>query len=362
LIAKPEKTYEERLQEAMKEYGIPEKLDKLQQQSLKVAELKSKIDKLDIEMTAEIDRQYQRRVSMPEIETAIDEIKRDYTIRKAYLAAQLSTEAAVMQAYQGNLAEAKSLVTAAVNAYAADLEMERRKYEAVFNYYSDFVSDLTNEQRRILEQGYQEALRKEKEAKEEKEKVYWMKIQYPEAGITIDDSYEEAVEKAAEWKASQPEEPDLMTQIIGSAETGYQVVTIDKKTGQIVKKESIEAPVTVTEERQLTDEQIRANIRQFMRTIKTQQPSLSDDELYQLVMDDITLSDLSQADKERARLIANEMFGKKTATTEEKPITIAPKEKEEQKKTKKKREEFDMTIPSELIEQSPVSFFERLFK
>jgi len=104
------------------------------------------------------------------------------------LAAQLSAEAAVMQAYQGNLAEAKSLVTSAVNAYAADLEMERRKYEAVFNYYSDFVSDLTNEQRRILEQGYQEALRKEQEVKKEKTDVLNLMLQYPEAGITVDDS------------------------------------------------------------------------------------------------------------------------------------------------------------------------------
>jgi len=149
ILKKPEKTYQEALEETMKQYGIPEKLDKLQAQAAKVAQLQGKMSQLDVQMTAEIDKQYQRRVPMPEIEAAIDEIKRDYTIRKAYLAAQLNAEAAVMQAYQGNLAEAQNLVKMAVNAYAADLEMERRNYEVLFDYYSDFISDLTNEQRRI---------------------------------------------------------------------------------------------------------------------------------------------------------------------------------------------------------------------
>ena len=204
LLGKPEETYEEALKRIMAEYGIPEKLDKLQAQAAKVAQLQGKMSQLDVQMTAEIDKQYQRRVPMPEIEAAIDEIKRDYTIRKAYLAAQLNAEAAVMQAYQGNLAEAQNLVKMAVNAYAADLEMERRNYEVLFNYYSDFISDLTNEQRRILEQGYQEALRREQEAKAEKEQVLNLKLQYPEAGIGVDDSLDEATQKVEDYLKSIP--------------------------------------------------------------------------------------------------------------------------------------------------------------
>jgi len=152
-----------------------------------------------------------------------------------------------------------------------------------------------------------------------------LKLQYPEAGIGVDDSLDEATQKVEDYLKTQPEERDLTTQIIGSATTGYQLITIDRKTGEIVRREPIAGPAAPAEERQLTDEQIRATIRGFVRDLRATKPDISNDELKQIVMDDITLSDMTLADKERARLIANEMLGTPQQTT------VAPEKKEETK-------------------------------
>ena len=206
LTTVPEKTTEEKLEEERIKYGIPEKFKELQEQSIRVTTLKGDIDKLDIQRQTEIDRQYAQPVSMAIIQGAVNEINRTYDSKRAYKAAELGAEAALMQAYQGNLAEARSLVAETVNAYTFDLEEDRRRYEVMFKYYSDYVNDLRQDQRDVLNKAYNEALRIEKETKEEKTNVMNIMLKYPNAGIKLEDTVESATEKANKWQAEQPEE------------------------------------------------------------------------------------------------------------------------------------------------------------
>ncbi|MHA1303378.1 MAG: hypothetical protein ACTSPI_06730 [Candidatus Heimdallarchaeaceae archaeon] len=155
LTAEPEVTREEALEAARKEAGIPEKLEQLQEQSIKVANLQGKIDQLSVEQQQKIDASRGRLASEGAINAEIDRINMDYDSRKAYLSAQLSGQAALMKAYQGNYNAAKD------NAYQA-------------------------------------LLVEQKNVRDDKQNVMRMMLDYPDAGITIDDTVDSAVEKAQE--------------------------------------------------------------------------------------------------------------------------------------------------------------------
>ncbi len=209
LTAKPEKTREEKLEELRKEYGIPEKIEEIEKQAMKVAKLQEEIERLDLQRRQEIEAQYQRRVAMPVIESAVREINREYSFKRAKLAVELGAQAAVLEALQGNLETARNLIRESISAYMYDIEEERRRYEAFFDYYSDVYESLEREEREIIDQAYQTLLQREQEIKAEKEQVGELMIQYPNAGITVDDSLDEARRKVAEWLRMQPEEEEI---------------------------------------------------------------------------------------------------------------------------------------------------------
>jgi LysM repeat protein len=167
MISGPEKTREQRLEELRAQYNIPERLSLLEQQNIKVAQLKAQMDKLDIDRQVEIDRAFARPTSMPDIRAEANEINRLYDSKKAYLAAQLAAEVALAQAYQGNLQAAQSLIQDSIEAFTFDYQERRRRYEILFNYYQDEVKNLKQEQRDILNKAYQESVRQEENVRED---------------------------------------------------------------------------------------------------------------------------------------------------------------------------------------------------
>ena len=207
IFAPPEKTREERLTELRTQYGIPEKLDLLQQQNIKVTQLKSEIDKLDIDRQTEIDRIYNiPGQGMDFIRGEVNEINRLYDSKKAYLSAQLGAEAALLQAYAGNLDAANSLVNDSVNAFLWDYTEQINRWKFAYTYHTDIINSLTAEQRDILNKAYQESVRQYNDAREDKTNVMNLMLKYPQAGITIDDTTDSATEKASKWQATQSAE------------------------------------------------------------------------------------------------------------------------------------------------------------
>jgi len=203
LTAPPEKTREERLTELRTEYGVPEKLDLLQQQNIKVAQLRGEIDKLDIARQTEIDRAYAQAATMTGARAEVNETNRIYDSKRAYMSAQLGAEAMVLSAYQGNLDQARNLISETVDAFVWDYTEERNRWQFAYTYHTDFINSLTTEQRNIMDNAYRETVRQEEVAREEKTNLLNLMLKYPEAGIRLKDTLEEATTKASEWTATQ---------------------------------------------------------------------------------------------------------------------------------------------------------------
>ena len=214
---KPAVERQKELEEQQIKYEVPEWLSKVQAQNIKVAQIQGDITKLDTERQTEIDRAYSRAMPMSYIRGEVNEINRTYNSKRAYKVAELSAQAALMQAYQGNLTAARSLVADAVNAYVYDIQQKRSDFDTIFNIYGDWVNSLEAEDRNLLEQKRADLEREEERVRTEKTNVMNLMLQYPEAGITLEDTVEEATEKASKWQAAQPAEAEYSAAELATA-------------------------------------------------------------------------------------------------------------------------------------------------
>ena len=122
------------------------------------------------------------------------------------MAAGMNSKAASMQARNGMYDEAMKFASRAVDNYTADLDIEWKRY----NEFADANEDLLNS----MGSEYKDFVDAEKNAlyerltlkKADKTAVMKLLVDYPNAGITGEDSLVEATEKASRWSGQQVEE------------------------------------------------------------------------------------------------------------------------------------------------------------
>jgi hypothetical protein len=261
----PVSQYQTKLAEAQNRYGVIEALDEYKLQGEKVAQAKAAIENLDLQRQAELDAALNRQASMNSISAEQQRINQKYDSQRAKLVGDYNIEAAILATKSNNLTEANKLVSQAVDAYASDITAEINRFNNFYSIASDFVSSLSSEEKSVLDDVKTQLINKEREEKERLTNVLNLKLEYPNAGIeptdtleqatqkaesqknketiqslmleynqygagvTINDSYEEALKKIQPYY----NEANRTTQIVGSAETGYSL--IDLKTGEVIK-------------------------------------------------------------------------------------------------------------------------------
>lgn len=210
-------------------YGIDDQLNTLKGQNLKIAGLQGDIQKLETEEMTAIDRAEGRVASRGAIEGEKETITRDYNIKKAYKYAELYAEAAVATAMSGNLNESRNLVKDAVDAYTYDIEQKISQFDEMFSVASSWVSALDTKEQNLLQTKRAELQAEADQLKQDKTAIGNLMIEYNQygAGIKLTDTLEEAQAKAGSVAGA------ANTQIIGSAETGYQL--INAVTGEVIK-------------------------------------------------------------------------------------------------------------------------------
>lgn len=166
------------------------------QQSLKLAEIKGERDRLDIMEQNEIDALTKAGVTRGAIERETTTIQRKYASKKAKLSADLNAEASMLAAMQGNYTMAKEAADQAVQDYVFDYQQKVDTFNNVFNTYSDLISDLNQEEKEILKTAATEAQKELDKVTQEKKDVMALRLQYAGAGISINDSLEQAIAKA----------------------------------------------------------------------------------------------------------------------------------------------------------------------
>ena len=102
----------------------------------------------------------------------------------------------MLAAMQGNYTMAKEAADQAVQDYVFDYQQKVDTFNNVFNTYSDLISDLNQEEKEILKTAATEAQKELDKVTKEKKDVMALRLQYAGAGISINDSLEQAIAKA----------------------------------------------------------------------------------------------------------------------------------------------------------------------
>jgi len=165
-------------------------------------------------------------------------IAKQYNSEIATKAAQAGVSVQHLQMLQGAQADANAMTAQIVNAATYDQRQELADIQWSLDAHQDLYNLMSNEEQTSWNRTYTLARDELDRATTEKTNVNNLMLQYAGAGITIDDTLDEATKKASEWQKATPE---VSTQIIGSADTGYSIVTVDKKTGKHISTKPIGA-------------------------------------------------------------------------------------------------------------------------
>lgn len=254
--------------------------EEVAQQNLKVAEIKGERDRLDIMEQNEIDALTKAGITRGAIDRETTVIQRKYASKKAKLSADLNAEASMLAAMQGNYTMAKEAADQAVEDYVFDYQQKVDTFNNVLNTYSDLISDLNQEEKEILKTAATEAQNELDEIKKEKKEVMNLRLQYSNAGISIDDSLEEAMNKAGisakEYEAldMQSKKLDIEAKNIG--------IAVDKAKLNKLNNPSVGSDFTDTEKRKLQalgiDYNTEAGYRQAINTLYNPNQYLTNDQ------------------------------------------------------------------------------------
>ena len=136
---------------------------------------------------------------------------RVYNTNRARKLATLGVEYAKSLSLQGKLDSAQDMVDKAVENYVYDKTYEIARFDKVNELLFDWKMSLDSKDQAMLDQARTDLIAERDELKTEKREVGMLDMNNPRAGITIDDTLEEAMAKVAKYEATQPEKGNWQT-------------------------------------------------------------------------------------------------------------------------------------------------------
>ena len=210
--------------------GISALEDSLNQGLSDANAIKAELQTIEDSRLAETEAARTRLTSMENISTDINDINYRYDLQKVKKTALLNTKLMELDVINGKVTNAQNKVNQIVADYTADKKAEVDKYDKLYTVYSNWISELNDEEKTILDNAHKESINALETAKANTENVLNMMIKYPGAGIVVSDTPEQAAVKASKY---EDENPTINTETIGSAETGYKLINSD--TGEVIK-------------------------------------------------------------------------------------------------------------------------------
>ncbi len=200
---------ETKLASKLSESGATALSSQLQLENTKLATLKGEIEQINADEQNELNAASNRLASGTSIANEKEVISNKYASKIAKKNAEYSSQAATVAAIQGNYQIAYNAAKDAVNAYTYDYQQNVKTFDTLFSVYSDALKDLDTEEQNILKVAAQNAQDELDKATKEKTEVSNLMISYPRAGITISDTYDQAVIKAAEYEKENKKTANL---------------------------------------------------------------------------------------------------------------------------------------------------------
>lgn len=207
---------EELLAKTYEKYGLTEATFQ-QQQSLisQMGTINQQMANIDTQEMRQLEAISQQPMGMFQITGHQAALKRQVAIERAGLSAQANALAVQSNALQGQITQAQNIASQVVEAKTYDIRQTISDMEWEVSTYSDLFSMMDKQERDDWQNTYNLKVDELKTRKADLEQVMGLMIQYPDAGITTEDSPAEAATKAAIVV------PTKAPEVIGSAETGY---------------------------------------------------------------------------------------------------------------------------------------------
>jgi len=201
-----ERKTEPLVRDLQEEYRVQQTLEQERQALSQALELQRRAITMVEQRDAAIAALGQQAIATPFISGQQARIAESFDRRISSMAALAGAQSAYAQALQGNVSQARALIGDIVDAYTYDTQLELSK----INMFMDLNRDEIN----MLDKNYQNALKESQrywenqlqQEQSEREAVLNLMLQYPQAGVGLDDTVAQAVQKTSQWLGIQPDQ------------------------------------------------------------------------------------------------------------------------------------------------------------
>jgi hypothetical protein len=212
------KPMEETVREEQDRLGVDDLLQEQEQLMTDISDLRTRSIGLIEQRDAAVAALGQQGVATPFITGQQARTSEAYDRRINTMGALIGEKAAYMQALQGNVQQARALVSDIVNAATFDTELELNRITSFIDMNRDELSRLDNEYWNEIQQSQRYWENQLETERQEKSQVMEWAITHTDAGISIDDNMDTAAEKLARYMNIQPDTDvrQLMAQFPGA--------------------------------------------------------------------------------------------------------------------------------------------------
>jgi hypothetical protein len=200
------------LKQQMEEWGVKDIFKQIQDITALTVPLQEQLSKIDLQQQNELDALRERTGGLTWATREEANVVNKYNRMKAPIAAQLNAYASQAQALQGNLSIANQFATQAVNAATYDQEFDYNVTRDFIQMNQDFINNLNQNDQQFFNTLLQLKGSELEQARNDKSFVMEGMRDYPNAGITVNDTIEQATIKASAWSGKQPSEFELWKQ------------------------------------------------------------------------------------------------------------------------------------------------------
>jgi len=196
---------EDKVREEREALGVPESLKGQQTAIENIKRLSESAVGLMTQRDNALAAMGQQAIATPFITGQQSRVADAYDRRINTLGAQAGVEQMTLQLLQGQVEQARGLVSDIVNAYTYDTQMELQRHTMFLDLNSEEIAGLDAEYQNALKdsQRYWENLYNEERA--DKEMVLNSMIQFPKAGISANDTPEMVARKISSFIGVQPD-------------------------------------------------------------------------------------------------------------------------------------------------------------
>jgi len=208
LKAKP--TLEERQKEIYEELGIEPKeyYEARAAARADVSGMMTEYNKIESQRDAAIAQQEARPGADIAFQSReVQNIRNKYNIELQRMSSGINTKLSIMSMEEGDFNSARSFAKEAVANYTFDLKLEFDKFSLFKEENAGLIDELEQDYKNALDEAENTRYNTWKETETEKTNVMNLMLENRTAGITIEDTLEEAVKKVSEM----PEAPELLS-------------------------------------------------------------------------------------------------------------------------------------------------------